>query len=291
MSQTYHLRHQTRYSYQYSVNRSMQLCRLLPADLAYQRCLQHRLELSVATSQRKLETDAFDNRLERILIEKSYNKIDFIAYSQIECLSRPVMDIPFSVAQVLQALDKTSDPRIQAMRCPSPMIPRAAELAALAAPHLAPERNWLQAMQAFNHWLYQNLSFDAKATTLTTPVLEFAQSRRGVCQDFSHLMIACLRSAGFAARYLSGYLLTYPAQGETARQGADASHAWVEAYCPGYGWLAWDPTNDLMPDDEHVVLAFGRDYSDVSPIRGVILGGGAHEVEVEVNLSRQALQS
>lgn len=288
MNSRYHLRHRTRYQYQYPVSRSMQLCRLLPANLPHQRCLDHRLELSVAASQRQLEQDAFGNRLERILIEKSYQKIDFLSESRIERIQHSLPALYGRVSEVRLQLQRERDPRLQAMRCPSPMIPRHPELAQLAQKHFAPERNWLDAMQAFNHWLFSHCTFDPDATTLSTPVLSFAKTRRGVCQDFTHLMLACLRSLGFAARYVSGYLLTYPAEGSSPRQGADASHAWVEAYYPGWGWIGWDPTNDLMPSDEHLVLAYGRDYSDVSPIRGVILGGGSHEVEVQVQLTRLA---
>ncbi len=127
-------------------------------------------------------------------------------------------------------------------------------------------------------------SFDPAATRVATPVAEVFAARRGVCQDFSHLMIACLRALGLAARYVSGYLLTEPPPGQPRLIGADASHAWVALWCPGAGWVDVDPTNDLQPGSGHITLAWGRDYGDVCPLRGVILGGGGHRVEVAVTV-------
>src|SRR5205807_7745627 len=126
--------------------------------------------------------------------------------------------------------------------------------------------------------------YDKAATTVTTPLREVMRLRRGVCQDFAHLQIGCLRSLGLAARYVSGYLLTAPTAGQPRLVGADASHAWVALFCPGHGWLEVDPTNNLMPADKHILLAWGRDYNDVSPIKGVVLGGGQHTVKVAVDV-------
>jgi transglutaminase-like putative cysteine protease len=291
MSQTYYLRHHSGYQYEFPVSRSLQLCRLIPADLPHQSCISHQLHLNVAPSQRLLQRDAFGNQVERILIEKPYQQLDFIAESQILCQQPLWPDQSPSVAEVLQQLRQHCDPQVQAMRCPSPLIPRHPELANLARPHFAGDRPWLDAMRDFNHWLFTHLEFDPSATTVHTPVFEVARHRRGVCQDFSHLMLACLRSLGFAARYLSGYLLTHPPEGCERLQGADASHAWVEAYCPDLGWFPFDPTNNLMPKNEHVILAHGRDFSDVSPIRGVLLGGGKHQIDVSVTLSTTPLAS
>ncbi len=132
--------------------------------------------------------------------------------------------------------------------------------------------------------IFREFAFDAQATQVATPLSEVLERRRGVCQDFAHLMLACLRSRGLAARYVSGYLLTRPPPGQPRLIGADASHAWVSLYCPRNGWVDFDPTNNILPDREHITLAWGRDFSDVSPLRGVILGGGSHDPEVRVTV-------
>jgi len=133
--------------------------------------------------------------------------------------------------------------------------------------------------------IHQDFQYDVGATNITTPIEEVFERRRGVCQDFAHLQIACLRSVGLAARYVSGYLQTFSAPNLERLVGADASHAWVSVYCPGTGWIDLDPTNNLVPSTHHVTLAWGRDYNDVSPIRGVIQGGGSHDLTVSVDVS------
>jgi transglutaminase-like putative cysteine protease len=132
--------------------------------------------------------------------------------------------------------------------------------------------------------IFREFTYDPRATNVTTPIREVFEHRRGVCQDFAHLQIACLRSLGLAARYVSGYLSTLPPPGRPRLVGADATHAWVSLFCGEYGWVDLDPTNNQIPADRHVLLAWGRDYDDVSPVKGVILGGGAHSVIVSVDV-------
>ena len=147
-----------------------------------------------------------------------------------------------------------------------------------------PGRPVLEALLALSAQIHADFRFDPEATSVATPVAEVFAARRGVCQDFSHLMIACLRALGLAARYVSGYLLTEPPPGQPRLIGADASHAWVAVWCPGLGWIDVDPTNDLQPAAGHITLAWGRDYGDVCPLRGVILGGDSHTYSVGVTL-------
>ena len=142
----------------------------------------------------------------------------------------------------------------------------------------------LLGVQALMQKIFSEFTFDAEATQVATPLVEVLERRRGVCQDFAHLMLACLRSRGLAARYISGYLLTQPPPGQPRLIGADASHAWVSVFCPVAGWVDFDPTNNVQPALEHITLAWGRDFSDVSPLRGVILGGGSHDPEVRVTV-------
>ncbi len=157
-------------------------------------------------------------------------------------------------------------------------------LLSYALQSFTPGRPMPEALLDLTARIHKDFRFDSKVTNVRTPTEEVFRKRRGVCQDFAHLQIACLRSLNLAARYVSGYLRTYPPPGKPRLVGADASHAWVSAYCPGIGWLDMDPTNNLVPSDGHVTLAWGRDYGDVSPLRGLILGGGAHTLKVAVDM-------
>jgi transglutaminase-like putative cysteine protease len=166
----------------------------------------------------------------------------------------------------------------------SPRIRVRPEFAAYALESFTPGRPMPDALLDLTARIHKDFRFDSKVTNVRTPTEEVFRKRRGVCQDFAHLQIACLRSLNIAARYVSGYLRTYPPPGQPRLVGADASHAWVSAYCPGIGWLDVDPTNNVVPSNGHVTLAWGRDYGDVSPLRGLILGGGAHTLKVAVDM-------
>ncbi len=159
-------------------------------------------------------------------------------------------------------------------------------LAAYARPSFPRGRPWLEAIIDLTKRIHKEFVYDATATNISTPLASVMQLRRGVCQDFAHLQIGCLRAMGLAARYVSGYLLTSPPPGQPRLIGADASHAWLAAWCPGLGWIDFDPTNDLMPDLEHITVAWGRDYDDVCPIKGVFVGGGEHSMRVSVDVQK-----
>ena len=158
------------------------------------------------------------------------------------------------------------------------------ELSAWAATCFPSGAPLLVGVSALMHRIHDELEFDPKATTVSTPVMDVWKERRGVCQDFAHLFLSCIRSLGLSARYVSGYLLTRPPPGKKRLIGADASHAWVSVHCPGYGWVDVDPTNATFVGEEHVTLGWGRDYDDVIPLRGVLLGGGQHELRVSVTV-------
>jgi transglutaminase-like putative cysteine protease len=142
----------------------------------------------------------------------------------------------------------------------------------------------LKAALGLTHKIFTEFTYDPQATTTTTPVETSFDLKRGVCQDFAHIQIACLRSLGLSARYVSGYLHTLPPPGKPKLVGADASHAWVSLYIPGTGWVDLDPTNNVIPTDQHLTLAWGRDYSDVTPVKGTVLGGGQHQLSVTVDV-------
>ncbi|HEY5809916.1 MAG TPA: transglutaminase family protein, partial [Povalibacter sp.] len=148
-------------------------------------------------------------------------------------------------------------------------------------------RTVLDCADSLMHKLHDEMTYAPGETTVSTSLLEVLEKRRGVCQDYAHFMIACLRSRGLAARYVSGYLRTVPAPGAKVLVGADASHAWVSVYCPVSGWVEFDPTNGVRADTDHITVAWGRDFSDVSPLRGVIVGGGQHQLSVSVTVTPQ----
>lgn len=167
---------------------------------------------------------------------------------------------------------------------PSLHVQVGADLRDYAAPSFPKGRPLLEAVLDLNARIHRDFKYKPLATTVSTPVRDVLRMREGVCQDFAHLMIACLRSVGLPARYVSGYIRTHPRPGQPRLVGADASHAWVAAYCPGFGWIDFDPTNNKIPTDEHITVAWGRDYSDVSPMRGVLLGGSGQSLKVSVDV-------
>ena len=167
----------------------------------------------------------------------------------------------------------------------SPYVRAGSDLAEYALPSFAPRRPLLEAVLDLTQRIHAEFRYDPHATTLSTTLKELLATRRGVCQDFAHLQIGCLRALGLAACYISGYLLTQPQPGQNRLIGTDASHAWLSVFCPGSGWVDIDPTNNTIPSEQHILLAWGRDYDDVSPIKGVILGGGEHTVRVAVDVT------
>ena len=178
-------------------------------------------------------------------------------------------------AEVLDALQYTLD---------SPMIESNEKLAAYARHSLLPGRPLLQAVNELMQRIFADFTYDPEFSSIATPLSEVLKHKRGVCQDFAHLAIACLRSQGLAARYVSGYIETLPAPGKERLVGADASHAWFSVYLPDAGWIDFDPTNNQMPIDKHITVAWGRDFSDVTPLKGIAFGGGQHKLHVSVDV-------
>ena len=170
---------------------------------------------------------------------------------------------------------------------PSPLVPLLDSLRDYARVSFTPQRPFLEAASDLTRRIFTEFTYDPASTTISTPLSEVIETRRGVCQDFAHLAIACVRSLGLPARYVSGYLETLPPPGEEKMLGADASHAWFAVYVPESGWAAFDPTNNVQPGIQHIMLAVGRDFADVTPLKGVIFGGASHELSVAVDVTRQ----
>lgn len=283
---TYDLVHTTRYEYSDSVSVSHHVARLTPRVLPHQDCLHHELQIEPAAAMRRTHVDYFGNTVTFFVMEGLHTGLTVRARSTV--VIRPTLvPAPASTPPWEAARDHDVLP-LDAIEClfDSTSIQASEELAAYARPSFPSGRPVLDAVVELTRHIHEDFTFDPRATTVWTPLSDVFRLRRGVCQDFARLEIACLRSLGLAARYVSGYLETVPPPGTPRLAGADASHAWLAVYCPGSGWIDVDPTNNLLPSTAHVTLAWGRDYSDVSPIRGVILGGGDHSLQVSVDVMR-----
>jgi transglutaminase-like putative cysteine protease len=233
--------------------------------------------------------DFFGNRLCFFTIQEPHRELLVEARSEVimEGNATPWPQLPLPWEEAARSVPNDHSPAgLEAYQFgfESPRIRVRPEFASYALQSFTPGRPMPEALLDLTARIHRDFRFDSKATSVRTPTEEVFKKRRGVCQDFAHLQIACLRSLNLAARYISGYLRTYPPPGQPRLVGADASHAWVSAYCPGVGWLDVDPTNNLVPSNGHVTLAWGRDYGDVSPLRGLILGGGAHKLHVGVDM-------
>ena len=290
----YHVEHQTRYVHAGRVSTSRHLACLTPRTLPWQAVHRHTLAVDPPPADFSTRDDAFGNRVTQFSILTPYTELQVTGASLVELLPRRPTADPVSpeesptweavrdggVFRRGRAYDETSE-----FRYPSPYIEVAPDLEAFARVSFTAGRPLLAAAIELMHRIHDEFRFDAKATTITTPVSRVLNERGGVCQDFAHLQIACLRSLGLPARYVSGYLLTDPPHGQPRLVGADASHAWLSVWCPRHGWVDLDPTNAVLPDLRHVTTAWGRDYGDVSPLRGVVLGNAAHDLFVGVNVS------
>ncbi|WP_053116782.1 transglutaminase family protein [Pseudomonas sp. P1.31] len=292
MSAHYQILHDTCYHYDSPVSLAQQLAHLWPRECTWQRCTEQKLLISPEPTARRDELDVFGNPLTRLAFERPHDELQVNARLTVEVLARPVLDFKQSPAweQTRDALTYSSLPLSAEIleacryRFQSPYVHLKRSFVEFSQSCFAPGQPLMLGVQALMQKIFSEFTFDAEATQVATPLVEVLERRRGVCQDFAHLMLACVRSRGLAARYVSGYLLTQPPPGQPRLIGADASHAWVSVFCPVLGWVDFDPTNNVQPALEHITLAWGRDFSDVSPLRGVILGGGNHDPEVRVTV-------
>ncbi|MDD1003374.1 MULTISPECIES: transglutaminase family protein [Pseudomonas] len=292
MNARYQIFHDTCYHYDSPVSLAQQLAHLWPRKCDWQRCTAQQLLISPDPTARRDELDVFGNPLTRLAFERPHDELQVNAQLTVEVLARPVLDFNQSPAWELtrDALTYSSQPLSAALleacryRFQSPYVHLKRSFVEFSQSCFPPGRPLLLGVQDLMQKIFSEFTFDAEATQVATPLVEVLERRRGVCQDFAHLMLACVRSRGLAARYISGYLLTQPPPGQPRLIGADASHAWVSVFCPVLGWVDFDPTNNVQPALEHITLAWGRDFSDVSPLRGVILGGGNHDPEVRVTV-------
>ena len=280
--------HATRYAYTESVSVSHHVARLTPRASAHQACLHHAFDVEPLPAVQSSHVDYFGNDTTFFTMQGAHRGLTVTSRSRVQVAARaapaPSDTPPWETAGDTAALPFDA---IEALYDATSLrvVP---EFVDYARPSFPAGRPVLEAVADLTARVHADFTFDTKATTVTTSLSEVFRLRRGVCQDFTRFEIACLRSLGVPALYVSGYLETAPPPGMPRRVGADASHAWLTFHCPGVGWIDVDPTNNLLPSTGHVTLARGLDYGDVSPIRGVILGGGQHSLQVSVDVVRVA---
>jgi transglutaminase-like putative cysteine protease len=290
----YKIVHRTTYKYKYPVSVGSHVACLKPRTLARHRLAQSELQIVPSPAVVTERIDYFGNHQYIFTIEEPHDELIVEARSRVvmEEITRDphLPSIPWEDA-VKSLPEDLSPEALEAyqFRFESPRIRLRPEFARYAKQSFMPGRPMVEALLDLTTRIHHEFRFDSKVTTVRTPIEEVFRKKRGVCQDFAHIQIACLRSINLPARYVSGYLRTYPPPGQPRMVGADASHAWVSAFCPGLGWFDVDPTNDVVPSTGHVTIAWGRDFGDVSPLHGLILGGGAHTLKVGVDL--EAIES
>jgi transglutaminase-like putative cysteine protease len=288
---TFSILHDTEYLYQRSVSLSQQLLHMTPRDFGYQHTLSHQIEVEPKPSDWSERINYFGNPSKIFAISIPHKRLHVRAQSTLVLQPRLTLEqivdsMPWEAERDSLHLSTNADSRaISQFVYESPHVLCSAELAAYATESFRPGCPLLDAALDLTQRIFCDFEFDGSATTISTPLSAVLKGRRGVCQDFAHLMIGCLRTLGIACRYVSGYILTTPPEGQPRMIGADASHAWVSVYCIGYGWVDFDPTNHCLVQDEHITVGWGRDFSDVTPMRGVILGGGTQELKVSVTVT------
>jgi transglutaminase-like putative cysteine protease len=285
----YDLSHRTTFSYAQPVSISHHVLHLMPRSGPGQTCERAAIIVDPAPTVRSDSHDYFGNPVTHLTVQEPHDRLLVHASARIDVGPRPPIAAQLSPPweAVIRALAGARDEATldaYQFAFDSPYITVDDDVRAYALPSFTPDRPVLDAAIDLTARIFHEFTYEGGVTDVSTPVHEVLMQRRGVCQDFAHLQIACLRSLGLPARYVSGYLMTRPPEGQQKLVGADASHAWLSVWCPALGWVDFDPTNNLIPGDEHITLAWGRDYGDVSPINGMIIGGGSHEVAVAVDV-------
>jgi transglutaminase-like putative cysteine protease len=285
----FRITHVTKYTYAGIVSLTHNIVRMRPRNHDLQSCVWHEMSVSPAPSNRSDGVDYFGNHTSYFSLQESHRQLAITARSEVEMSARGAVDVSHgsSWEQVREILLHESDSRTVSARefsFDSPYASRSPELARYALPSFEEGKPFLQCVLGLTERIHRDFEFLPGSTRIGTPVLDVLRNRKGVCQDFAHLQIGCLRSLGVAARYVSGYLLTTPPPGQPRLAGADVSHAWVSVFSPEAGWVDFDPTNGLMPSDSHITVAWARDYDDLGPIRGILVGGRRQRLQVSVDV-------
>lgn len=292
----YKVTHITQYNYTDLVSSSYNEARLMPRQSPNQQVISSQLYLEPNAADFVTREDFFGNQVAHFSIQQPHTIFTVKAVSEVLLLGNSTQlnfYQGFAWETVREMLQQHHSPSLRQdyellearqFTLDSPLVSSSAQLAAYAKPSFVQERSITDTVNDLMQRIHHDFTFDPEFTTLSTPLSVVLEHRRGVCQDFSHLAIGCLRSQGLAARYVSGYIETIPPPGKVKLVGADASHAWFSVYVPEQGWIDFDPTNNTLPSTQHITLGWGRDYGDITPLKGVIYGGQQHELEVSVQV-------
>ncbi len=286
----YRVTHVTTYEYDAPVEQSYNEAHLRPRSMERQLCMAHSLDIDPVPSSRFESVDPFGNNVSTFVVQGGFDSMSVTATSEVAVSPSPTPPAgpPWESVRSMLEIDRQPTAR-DARRCraPSRLVPTSNALADYAEESFLPGRPLVEAVMDLTDRIYNEFHYEPGFTSISTPLHVVLEQRRGVCQDFAHLMVGCIRSLGLAARYVSGYLETFPPEGQERLVGADASHAWAAVYLPGWGWVDVDPTNDQFVAESYITTAWGRDYWDVSPLRGSVEGGGgSHRLEVAVDVNR-----
>ncbi len=289
----YRIKHITEYLYANRVSHCYNVAHMNPRNTLRQKCLSARVSVSPATSHASKREDYFGNTAYHFEIQRPHKKLIITAESEVNTdpqHSKLKLDFGLSCAQARELLRTSTQADVLLSReflLDSSMVKALPALRDYAGPSFQEDRPLLSCVQDLTHRIFTDFKYCPESTTVATPVLEVLEKRKGVCQDFAHLEIGCLRAMGFPAKYVSGYIETLPPPGQEKLVGTDASHAWISVYSPTEGWFEFDPTNDCLAGEQHIITAWGRDYFDVTPLRGVIFGGGENPVlNISVDVAR-----
>lgn len=291
----YRVRHITEYQYAAPVTLCYNVAHLLPKNTQRQKIKSTRISVSPTPVYQRNRHDYFGNSSFYFSVQEPHEKLAIEVCSDIEILRTDIedsLDLGPTCLEAQQLLKESHDSETLDARefmLSSPMVRQSKKLADFGRTLFSDTKSLLRAGQELTEKIFDEFTFDPSSTTIATPLAEVVEKKRGVCQDFAHFAIGVFRSLGFPARYVSGYIETLPPPGQERLVGADASHAWVSLFIPTVGWVDFDPTNNSMPNDQHILTAWGRDYSDVTPLQGVIFDGGdSQTLSVSVDVERQS---
>lgn len=289
----YRITHHTSYRYQTPVRQGLNTARMLPRDTSRQQCRQASIRVSPAPTTARERTDYFGNRAYHFTMEETHSALEVSAESLVDVspdMPLPELDLGSSCRSARELLANSVDADVLLARefvLDSPLVAATPALRDYAAPSFDDDRPLISAVRDLTQRIFADFSYHPGFTDVTTPLDQVLEHRRGVCQDFAHLAVGCVRAMGYPARYISGYLETQPPPGQEKLVGSDETHAWFAVYSPGEGWFEFDPTNDKIAGVQHIIAAWGRDYGDVAPLRGVVYGGGGdQQLSVSVDVRR-----
>ncbi len=288
----YQIKHTSRYKYDDQISHCYNMGHMLPRNTVTQSCVKRDILITPTPSTMMTREDYFGNQVCHFSIQREHLALEVTVNSEVEVSPPTPLTLNSGllcgeVYEELVARSTIESLKMVEFMVDSPLVKQTAELRAYAEPSFEKNRPFLDSVMEFTQRIHSEFRYDPDSTDVATPLHEVLHNKHGVCQDFAHVAIGCLRSLGFACRYVSGYIETLPPPGQEKLVGSDASHAWFSVYVPGSGWFDFDPTNNKASSEQHITTAWGRDFSDVTPLKGVIFGGGSKQMlEISVDVTR-----